>query len=257
MRAFKAYLKAQGLAPTTITNHIRALTNFNHSLNASEVTIIRHVNANYQVGSQQKAILASLSKYRHFKRLPKDQIRRALSTSNQDALNIQQTNNDRIDLSSLPSVHDFRALLAEYWKAKNYREYAILYLLLNYNTRNKDLVAKTTTDLKKVDATSNWLYIRSKSVVYFRNDYKTKARYGPKKHVIYSKYFREALLHIDGLLENGPNLDREVKKVTRGVNESTLMKINVCSNNTIKGLAKISKNRGTGLETIKKSYDCT
>jgi hypothetical protein len=85
----------------------------------------------------------------------------------------------------------------------------------------------------------------------------TKAKYGPKKHVVYSKYFREALQHIDGLLENGPNLDREVKKVTRGVNESTLMKISACSNNTIKGLAKISKNRGTGLETIKKSYDCT
>ena len=114
MRALETYLKAQGLAPTTITNHIRALTNFNRSLDASEDTIIRHVKANYQVGSQQKAILATLSKHQHFKRLPKDQIRRALSTSNQDALNIQQTNNDRIDLSSLPSVHDFRALLAEY-----------------------------------------------------------------------------------------------------------------------------------------------
>ena len=257
MGAFENYLTAQGLAPATITNHIRALTHFRHSPDASEDAIVRHVTANYQVESQQKTILASLSKYRHFKRLSKDQIRRALSTANQDALKIQQINNDRIDVSSLPSVHDFRALLAEYWKAQNYKEYAILYLLLNYNTRNKDLVAKTTTDLKKVDATSNWLYIRSKSVVYFRNDYKTKAKYGPKKHVVYSKYFREALQHIDGLLENGPNLDREVKKVTRGVNESTLMKISVCSNNTIKGLAKLSKNRGTGLETIKKSYDCT
>ena len=54
MRAFEAYLKAQGLAPTTITNHIRALTNFNHSLDASEDAIIRHVIANYQVGSRSK-----------------------------------------------------------------------------------------------------------------------------------------------------------------------------------------------------------
>ena len=89
--------------------------------------------------------------------------------------------------------------------------------------------------------------------MYFRIDYKTKAKYGPKKHLIYSKYFKEALQHIDGLLKYGPNLDQEVKKVTPGVNESMLMKIYMCSNNTIKGLSKISKNRGAGLETTKKS----
>jgi hypothetical protein len=79
MGAFETDLTIQGLAPATITNHIRALTHFRHSPDASEDAIVRHVTANYQVESQQKTILASLSKYRHFKRLSKDQIRRALS----------------------------------------------------------------------------------------------------------------------------------------------------------------------------------
>jgi len=73
MGAFETDLTIQGLAPATITNHFR------HSPDASEDAIVRHVTANYQVESQQKTILASLSKYRHFKRLSKDQIRRALS----------------------------------------------------------------------------------------------------------------------------------------------------------------------------------
>ena len=65
MRAFETHLKAQGLAPTTIAIHIRALTKFRYSADASEDTILRHVAANYQVGSQQKAIFSSLSKYRY------------------------------------------------------------------------------------------------------------------------------------------------------------------------------------------------
>jgi len=37
-------------------------------------------------------------------------------------------------------------MLSKYYKDKDYKNFVILYLLLNYNTRNKDLVARVVNN---------------------------------------------------------------------------------------------------------------
>ncbi len=58
---------------------------------------------------------------------------------------------------------------------------------MNYNTRNKDLVVKVVNDETNLNDDENFLFIREKDVVYIRNDYKTKERYGTKRNIIKAK----------------------------------------------------------------------
>ena len=148
-------------------------------------------------------------------------------------------------------------MLSGYYKDKDYKKFVILYLLMNYNTRNKDLVVKIVKDEKDLNKDENFLWIRDKDVVYIRNDYKTKERYGGKRDVIKAKKFFNAVQDLESLLVNNNNLDRQVKEVTGGINQSTMFKMLISSNNNLKSIAKASKARGTNMETIAKSYDIT
>jgi len=75
-------------------------------------------------------------------------------------------------------------MLNGYYRDKQYKKFVILYLLINYNTRNKDLVARVVKDETDLNDDENFLLIRDKDVVYIRNDYKTKSRYGGKRDII-------------------------------------------------------------------------
>jgi len=75
--------------------------------------------------------------------------------------------------------------------------------------------------------------------------------------VIKIKKFFNAVKEVDKLLENNNNLDRQVKKITNGINQSTMFKMLVAQNNNLKSIAKASKNRGTNMNTIASSYDIT
>ena len=132
-----------------------------------------------------------------------------------------------------------------------------MFLLLNYNTRNKDLVARVTNDETDLNEDENFLLIRDKDVVYIRNDYKTKDKYGMKRDVIKAKKFFNSVQDLDSLLIDNGNLDRQVKAVTGGINQSTMFKILITQNNNLKSIAKSSRNRGTNMETIATSYDIT
>ncbi len=148
-------------------------------------------------------------------------------------------------------------MLNTYYRDKQYKNFVILYLLLNYNTRNKDLVVRVTNDQADLNPNENFIFIRDKDVIYIRNDYKTKDTYGMKQDIIKSRKFFNAIKEVDSLLEYNNNLDRQVKAVTKGINQSTMFKMLVAQNNNLKSIAKASKNRGTNMNTIASSYDIT
>jgi len=251
-------MKNQGLSEKTIAEHSRGFVKFHKiggDLKWSENEIIDFIKENYNEGSERKIISSTISKYRHYKGKPNDIVRDFLRQANAEASLLQRQKNDKLK-ETLPSV-DFNKLLNGYYRDKQYKNFVILYLLMNYNTRNKDLVVKVVNDESDINPNENFLFIRDKDVIYIRNDYKTKNRYGSKRDVIKSKKLFNAVKEVDSLLENNNNLDRQVKKVTNGINQSTMFKMLVASNNNLKGIQKASKNRGTNMETIAKSYDIT
>jgi len=251
-------MNLQGLSEKTIAEHSRGLCKFSKiggDLKWSENEIVDFIKENYNEGSERKIISSTISKYRHYKGKPNDLIRDFLRQANAEASLLQRQKNDKLK-ETLPSV-DFNKLLNGYYRDKQYKNFVILYLLMNYNTRNKDLVVKVVNDESDINPNENFLFIRDKDVIYIRNDYKTKNRYGSKRDVIKSRKLFNAVKEVDSLLENNNNLDRQVKKVTNGINQSTMFKMLVASNNNLKGIQKASKNRGTNMETIAKSYDIT
>ena len=258
MNSFITYMKNQGLSEKTIAEHSRGFVKFHKiggDLKWSENEIIDFIKENYNEGSERKIISSTISKYRHYKGKPTETIRDFLRQANAEASLLQREKN-LILKETLPSV-DFKQMLNGYYRDKNYKSFVILYLLTNYNTRNKDLVVKVVKNESDINPNENFLFIRDKDVIYIRNDYKTKNRYGSKRDVIKSKKLFNAVKEVDSLLENNNNLDRQVKKVTNGINQSTMFKMLVASNNNLKGIQKASKNRGTNMDTIAKSYDIT
>jgi hypothetical protein len=255
MESFKTYLEDNKLAKTTINNHLRTLAKVNNELlNGDEKDIVKYIKANYEVGSQQKTITSSISKYRTFKELPREKIAELLKKTNDDATKIQQKNNDEL---KLPDIKDVKSLMNLYYQQQMWKQYVVMFLLLHLQTRNLDLVAKITDKLDDVDNETNWLYIRKNDVVYFRNNYKTKAKYGLKKDILKGKRFHNAVSQLTELLRPNENLYRTVMRITGQISETTMMKMSVCNNNNVKGIKKISKNRGTSMLEIATNYDCT
>jgi len=251
-------MKLQGLSEKTIAEHSRGLVKYKKiggDLKWDEQKTVDFIKENYNEGSSQKSITSTLSKYRHYKGKPVDAIRQFLQQTNADSALLQRQKNDKLK-SNLPDI-DFKQMLSKYYKDKDYKNFVILYLLLNYNTRNKDLVARVVNNEADINQKENFLFIREKDVVYIRNDYKTNDTYGMKQDVIVAKKLFNAVKEVDKLLENDGNLDRQVKKVTNGINQSTLFKMLITQNNNLKSIAKASKNRGTNMDTIASSYDIT
>ena len=258
MNSFLIYMKLQGLSEKTIAEHSRNFfkyKNIGGDIKWDEQKTIDFIKENYANGSSQKSITSTLSKYRHYKGKPVDAIRQFLQQTNADSALLQRQKNDKLK-SNLPDI-DFKQMLSKYYKDKDYKNFVILYLLLNYNTRNKDLVARVVNNEADINQKENFLFIREKDVVYIRNDYKTNDTYGMKQDVIVAKKLFNAVKEVDKLLENDGNLDRQVKKVTNGINQSTLFKMLITQNNNLKSIAKASKNRGTNMDTIASSYDIT
>lgn len=77
-------------------------------------------------------------------------------------------------------------------------DFLLFYLLINYNTRNNDLIIRVI-DAKDSEITKaeNFMVVGKNKTSYIRNEYKTKATYGTKTDVIrnikFQKYIRTEL----------------------------------------------------------------
>jgi hypothetical protein len=123
-----------------------------------------------------------------------------------------------------------------------------------------DMMATIVTSKKETNDTDNFFVVGQKQVTWIRNKYKTAFKYGPKTHVIRNDKFIKAISNLSHLLKENENTDRVIKKITSGIGsitEATIAKIVLKHNNTMNGLKRISKNRGTDVSTLIDSYNIT
>jgi len=256
MNDFKKYIEASGLSPITITNYIRQLSRFNADLHGDERSLIKFIKDNYKIGSQRQNMTVSVLKYRGYYELPVELLRTYLQKAHQESLEIQSERTRNIEYPTMKEMVD---KMNDYYKNQDYRSFCVMYLLLNYQTRNMDLVATIVSGKNEINDTDNFIYLRGNDCIYIRNSYKTRERYGTKKDIIRNRKFNTAIrnIEVDEVLLHGTNLTYEVRKITGGFTESTIMKLNVLMNNNINSLMKISNNRGTNLNTIHSNYNAT
>ena len=250
MEAYKDYLDDQGLAKTTVRNHIRNLTKYSESfhLNANQDKTLDNL-LTYAEGSQRQTMVSTISKYRGFMNYDNEKIKTAVGAALAKTLELNKATNQS---KNLPPLSFFKKRMNQYYKEGKFKEYVVMYLLIHLNVRNMDLVVVAQKDATD---SNNYFIIEPKHILFVRNAYKTAKKYGTKTNKIVDKKFRFAVEQLNGLLTDNDHLTRQIKEITGGFTEGDLMKVAVANASSIKKLGSISKNRGTALETIQASYD--
>tara|TARA_B100000768_G_C11283661_1_gene380397 strand:- start:5401 stop:6342 length:942 start_codon:yes stop_codon:yes gene_type:complete len=158
-------------------------------------------------------------------------------------------------------------------------DYILFYLLINFNTRNKDLVIKVISNKNKkelLNKEENFIIVSPNKATLIRNDYKTKSSYGTKKDVIrnlrFNKYIKMELAKDNKALfvnnKNNPYKPYDFSKMISSrfqyylpeatkLTQAVIYKIitaNAHSNGDIKTMKKIADNRGSSLQTQMEQY---
>jgi len=189
------------------------------------------------------------------------------NSKNQNDLDDFNVNKKEELAKSLPSSEDINNYLEELKNDENkIVEYIVNYLIINFNTRNKDLNV-VITKLKSISnkPNDNYLYIntKKKQVEYIRNNYKTEDTYGKKINIIKDMDFinKINLLKQKYLLETKDkkrispvSLNKVISRMTlNNLGTGNYFKI-MSSSVDKKDLKMLSKNRGTSINTIIAHY---
>ena len=255
IRAYKAqYKKLMGLIVTQAIHQ------------NSEKTLIAIVLEQSNPNSQQALLNAGIL-IRKLYELPVDKMIK-FRDRNKDKLkeNVKEANKY---LSNLPTLKDLEEFTEHLYDNKEYLDYAINFLLLEYNVRNADLALEIVSTKRDAnDKNKNYLWLTHNKVTYFRNEYKTSDTYGTKIHKITDKKFMTAikfLLKCQKKKDTNkmcffPSTEQAgyvVKKATyQQLGSSTYFKIAVDTHrNDLQKIKQMGINRGTATDTIADNYD--
>lgn len=257
---YRQYLEQKGLASSTIKNHLKNVTEYGKVGGSQRIMLLR-IEALKTTPATRLSMAGSISKLLQFNNKPNDEIVEYIKNTNEQIqANNEQRQKEMSTDETLPTVKEIKNYMNALYDKEKYYEYAILYLMVTYQTRNKDLILSIVKSKKETNDKDNFIILGKSQATYVRNDYKTAYKYGTKTQVIKNLKFMNAISNLSHLLKPNDNIDRVIKKVTSGIgsiNEGTLAKIVLKENNTINGLKKVSKNRGTDINTLINSYNIT
>jgi len=149
------------------------------------------------------------------------------------------------------------------------RQYVINKLIILSNCRNQDLVAtiiqtKKEFDNIDMDENKNYIYVNRNTVKFIRNSYKTAKTYGKKITTVRDEKLANACRIVYQHDENHnlipeknwvTNLSRFIHNATFKLGETNIMKMYLKHYNSLRNVMKISKNRGTAVETLHENYN--
>tara|TARA_R110001599_G_scaffold84852_2_gene228244 strand:- start:2027 stop:2854 length:828 start_codon:yes stop_codon:yes gene_type:complete len=172
----------------------------------------------------------------------------------------------------LPSSKTIETYIKSLYNRKLWRDYIINYLVWTYNTRNElDIKFVNSTRIADKDQRHNYLVIRAKHIIFIKNKYKTSKVYGRREFINTNPDFRRAVLALSKSQEHliidkndepisDENIGTYVLNATyEKLGEGKYLKIQLDEakkkKNTFNIIKKISKRRGTDLETLLTAYN--
>ena len=229
---------------------------------SSQKTIIDVAQQEEKANSKQALINIGILVRRLYKLNVETLEKERESTKNEIVGQVKEKNAEiKDDLPSLDELEEYTDYLYE---NKKWFEYIINYLLINYQTRNKDLDF-TIVGLKREtkDKDKNFMWLERGRVTFIRNNYKTSNTYGTKTDVISDEKFVTALKRMKTKIGGNtfiPNPDDPsyyVKKSTyKQIGEGAYFKVLVNTNRgDLQKLKSMGNSRGTALDTIATNYD--
>jgi len=184
------------------------------------------------------------------------------------------TNDAKFD--DLPNAVELKKWLNKLYAEERWRDYLINYILITFNTRNKDLDLVIVDHKRKAkDKDTNYLIARpSGRLELIRRDYKTFGTYGQKSNEFNNKKavhaVREFIKEKDSeypiyLLSTGHNKRIEETSIAKfirartlnGLSEGDINKMQVSNIDKVgdwRLLKKMSKNRGTSVDNLITEY---
>ena len=221
---------------------------------SSQKTIIDVAQQEEKANSKQALINIGILVRRLYKLNVETLEKERESTKNEIVGQVKEKNAEiKDDLPSLDELEEYTEYLYE---NKKWFEYIINYLLINYQTRNKDLDF-TIVGLKRdtKDKDKNFMWLERGRVTFIRNNYKTSNTYGTKTDVISDEKFVTALKRMKTKIGGNtfiPNPDDPsyyVKKSTyKQIGEGAYFKVLVNTNRgDLQKLKSMGESRGTCL----------
>tara|TARA_R100000541_G_C1891430_1_gene83566 strand:- start:416 stop:1300 length:885 start_codon:yes stop_codon:yes gene_type:complete len=177
--------------------------------------------------------------------------------------------------ASLPSKEELDTRLKNLYTTERWADFIILWLMINYNTRNSDVAVEIVSSIHatKKNKKANYLVRRKEDFVYIRNSYKTVRTYGQKKHYFKSiimdravRYFTAEmppnlplhLIHSKGEPINDLSITNKIKAISGGLTESDINKIQVSAIEDVadyRSLKTMADRRGSDCDTLITHYN--
>lgn len=250
----------------TIKTYENIGKNIPFNLLNSQPTIIKKLKDLYDNPNTLQLYLNMIILVRKFNNEEVDKLikfRNSLSDS------IKQTRKDNLDKmdDKLPSLDHIKDSLDELTGIR----YVINYIMVNHGLRNKDLNLKFVKVLPE-DKDENYIMQKGKNILLNINDFKTDKKYGTKEIKINNSKFLKELKSLnlkDGdyliPMKNGDKIsniitfnDKILKLTIDRLGQNRLVKIvvkDLLNKKDFEKLDSISKDRGTSLEVLLKSYN--
>jgi len=250
----------------TIKTYENIGKNIPFNLLNSQPTIIKKLKDLYDNPNTLQLYLNMIILVRKFN---SEEVDKLIKFRNSLSDSIKQTRKDNLDKmdDKLPSLDHIKDSLDELTGIR----YVINYIMVNHGLRNKDLNLRFVKVLPE-DKEENYIMQKGKNILLNINDFKTDKKYGTKEIKINnSKFLKEfkSLNLKDGdyiiPMKNGDKIsniitfnDKILKLTIDRLGQNRLVKIvvkDLLNNKNFEKLDQISKDRGTSLEVLLKSYN--
>jgi len=261
---FVDYLKKLGLAKKTCDRHIRNYKRLSLNTASTQDDIIKTITNDKTISKSEKLLRFSTgSKYLKYKNMDNNKILSNIMETNKELNKIYTERNKKkkYDYNKQDIINEMK----RFYSVGNKRAYLISYLVIMFNTRNKDCDVTIARHKKYCkDKNENYLVLRKNDVVYIRNNYKTCKTYGTKQDIIRNKKILECVNYLmrdkefetRKLFDNFYNSTDIVKRyMPYGLKTSDIVRIILNCNNSLKDAVRISKNRGTTLNVLNQNYN--
>jgi len=250
----------------TIKTYKNVGANLPFNLLSSQPTIIKKLKELYDNPNTLQLYLNMIILVRRHNEEETDKLIKFRNSLREEIVESRKKNLDDLD-DKLPKPDYIREQLNNL----NGIRYILNYLMIEHALRNKDINLKFVKSLP-ANKTENYIMIKGKNAILDINDYKTEEKYGTKEIKISNEKFLNELKKLkldDGdyllSMKNGSKInntstfnDKILNLTIDKLGQNKLVKImikDLLNNKSFDKLEQLSKDRGTSLDILLKSYN--
>ena len=263
--------KEKKLSQGTITTYTNIGKNLDFSIMLSQKTLIQKLKDLYENPNTLQLYLNMIILIRRYNDEPTDMLVKLRNSLRDDIIKTRKENLDKLD-DKLPS----KSYIIEQLNNMSGIRFILNYLIIHHALRNKDMNLKIIENEKDMDdEDQNYMVInkKKKMIKLFINDYKTDTKYGTKEIKITDPDFYKNVLKVFNEnesknllhLRNGDKIksistlnDKILNLTIDNLGQNKIVKVmikDLLNNKSFDKLEQLSKDRGTSLDVLLKSYN--